>query len=77
MSGSPPVRRILLTPSSTKATRYLLYLFQSQYVLFWHECHVLCHAVDAAKVAAIGDGKTDIIDPTLKAIDQYLEEAYS
>jgi hypothetical protein len=55
-----------------KGTGYLENFFQCENVLLGHERHIFGHTVDTAKIAAIRDRQTHIINTALKAVDEYI-----
>ena len=69
-SGSPPVRRSLVTPLAMKALHKPVEFLQAEQVGLGQERHVLRHAIDAAEIAAIGHRDAQIGDRALKRIDQ-------
>ena len=68
--GSPPVRRSLRTPRSTKALHKPVELFEGQHLRLRQERHRFRHAVDAAEVATVGDRNPEIGDPAVERVDQ-------
>ena len=74
-SGSPPVRRILLTPSPTKSRARRVDLLEGQQLGARQERVVppedlLGHAVGAAEVAAVGDRDAQVAQRASEAIGQ-------
>ena len=68
-SGSPPVMRIFRTPFSMKAAQSRSSSSSVRRSCFGRKCHVLGHAVDAAEVAAVGDGDAQIGDRAAERVD--------
>ena len=59
-------------PQANEGGAEPIQLFQAQNVLLRQEGHVLGHAIDAAKVTAVGNGHAEIGDATAKRIDHGL-----
>ena len=68
-SGSPPVMRILLVPRRMKAAQSRSSSSSVSSSRFGRKRHVLRHAVDAAEIAAVGDGDAQVGDWAAERID--------
>ena len=73
-SGSPPVRRSLLTPSADEGAAQPVELLERQQVRLGQEGHVLRHAIDAAEVAAVGHRDAQVADMAAEGIESCLAD---
>ncbi len=69
-SGSPPVKRNLLTPFCDECAAEPVEFLKAQKIGLRQERHVLRHAVDAAEVAAVGHRHSQVRDGALEWVDQ-------
>ena len=60
----------LTGPTRDEGAAQALQLLERQEIALRQELHILRHAVDAAKIAAIGDRNADIIDMPAVRVDQ-------
>ena len=71
ISGSPPVRRILLTPSRATILDNACDLFKRQQFIFLHPYHAFFrHAIVASEIAAVGDRNAHVVDRAPEGIFQ-------